>query len=130
MTVAQAATAKRLVDAKGRSVTFIQLDAGTDDANQPWRGKADARATPANSVTLIAAFVPPSGVALGAEMALAEDLVKRSEQIMLVAPGTDQRDFSAYDEVIDTDGTRWKIIFSDLLKPAEIAILWSIGVRR
>jgi hypothetical protein len=119
-----------LADLPGRSVTVIKLDDSVDDAAKPWRGASDARSTPAASSTQTAVFVPPTGSGLGS-LVQQEELIKRSEQIMLIAPGAaSSDDLSDFDEVIDTDGSRWKITFTEVLAPSDVTLLYAIGVRR
>lgn len=129
--VALANTAQRLVqNTPGRNVTFIELDSTAVDVNKPWRGTATPRVTPKASSAQVAVFVPASGSGLGFRSSQ-DELVKRSEQIMLVAPGAaNTDDLQQFDEVIDQDGSRWKIVFADVLSPADVPVLYAVGVRR
>ena len=132
MTVVQADKARSLIAKKGRLVSFIKLDITPADSSKPWRGAADARATPASTVANVAAvFVPPSSAqALGFRMQTSQ-LDERVEQIAIVSTGgTVQTDLSDYDEVIDSDNSRWKIEFVEKLAPAEVNILYFVGMRR
>lgn len=130
MTIAQAEKAKAIIQAKGRTVTFIKLDRGDDDTDKPWRGKNDPRATPAASLDVPIVAVPPSGVtSLGLSVASTE-LVKRSEQILIAAPGNSAEDLLSYDEVLDGSKT-WKINGGETLQHDDgPAVLYYVGVRR
>lgn len=131
MTAAKADSALAKIAAKGRAVTFIKLDATVTDAAKPWRGNVDPRDTPEASVSTSAVFVPPaSASSLGLSRRLDQD-VKRVEQIAIVSTGgTDQTDLTTMDEMIDTDLTRWKVVFVEALKPATVNILYFVGLAR
>ena len=131
MTIGQANTALSLIAANGRTVTFIKLDADATDTDKPWRGNAAPRAVPEASVVTSAVFVPPSSASqLGLSRKI-QDEVKRVDQIAIVSTGgTVQTDLSNMDEVIDTDGSRWKIMFVETLQPASVKILYFVGLIR
>lgn len=133
MTVAQADKARTIVAAKGRLVSFVQLSRADDDTDKPWRGSTNPRAVPAATVADVpVVVVPPSGVtALGFSMEPAE-LLKRAEQIMIAAPGSAvTEDLEAFDEVVDTDGSIWKIGPTQALRYDDgPTILYYFGVRR
>jgi len=118
------------VQEAGRSVTFRRLSRTVDDPAKPWRGAASPRATVDASVTATAVVVSPGqGVALGLATEDSE-LVKRSQEIMIVALGaTSTDDLTTFDEVLD--GTvLWKIQKVDKLKPANTTLLYFVGVSR
>lgn len=131
MTIAQANKALRLIAAKGRAVTFIKLNETVSDAAKPWRGNVDPRDTPEASLSTSAVFVPPSSAsALGLSRRLDEE-VKRLEQIAIVSTGgADQTNLAEMDEIIDTDLSRWKIMFVEVLQPASVKILYFVGLER
>ena len=133
MTARQADLAQRLISTKGRTVTFIKLNKTTTDPNKPWRGNADPRNPPEASSSQVAVFVPISSAAMLSQRTLQDELVKRSEQMCLVGPGSQSTDdLTEFDEILDSDGTRWKINFADVLQPGDkqFRILYSLGVRR
>lgn len=131
MTVAQANLALRLVAARGRTVSFQKLDRAVDDSAKPWRGKADARATPEASVDVPTVFVPPSSAAKLGLSVSQEELVKRSSQIAIAAPGgSSTDDLSEFEVVLDTDGTEYKILFVEVLKPADTRIVYFVGLKQ
>lgn len=113
----------------GRSVTFIAFDATSSDVSQPWLGPTDPRATPSATLPLDAAFVEPDAAdALGHTISL-QDLIQRSEQILIVSPGA-AVDLSVYQEVIDSDASRWKIEGFEILKPGDDVVLSFVGLKR
>ncbi len=123
------ATAQRLITKFGRAVTLVAFDEAPADVSKPWQGAADARAT-GTTVALDAAFVQPGGDAL--ELGFSTeivDLMKRSEQLLIVSLGA-TADLTIYEEVIDTDLSRWKITGIQTLKPGTDVILGFIGVKR
>jgi hypothetical protein len=129
--VSLAATAKRLITANGREVTFVRFNRTAADAAKPWKGAADPRTDPDASETLDAVFVEPSSAVRLGISTVNSELVKRSTQILIAAPGSDfAEDLSTFEEVIDSDGVKWRITTSEKLKPAEVTLLYFIGVAR
>ena len=123
-----AATAKRLVEANGRQITFIRPDETPDDPAKPWLGSTGAD----TSTLLYGVFVPPNTVRQFGLTALGEGtdfkgLVSISEQIAIVFPETE--DLREYTHLLD--GTvRWGIIGIQVLRPGATQILAFVGVRR
>lgn len=125
--VALAATAQRLIQENGRSISLISFNATAADANKPWRGATDPRVSPSASLTLYGCFVEPSSAIRLGMSTETSDLLKRSTQIVMVASTAD---LSSYNEIIDSDTTRWKIEGMEKLKPGETTLLYFIGVKR
>ena len=111
----------------GRTVTLVQLDSGTVDPAEPLYGPTDPRATPVASVTLPAVFVDPSAVENLGRMAQREDWVARSTQVAVVAT---TQDLIKYNELIDTDGSRWRITGMRMLTPGLLPLAAYVGVAR
>jgi len=123
------ADAGALITEFGRAVTFVGFDTTEQDAAQPWLGPADPRTVPDATLAVDAVFVEPDSTrALGLSTE-DNDMVKRSEQIMILSPGAAE-DLSSYQEVIDFDTTRWKIVGTQVLRPAETIVLAFVGVKR
>lgn len=126
-----AATAKRLVDQSGRSVTLNRFDQSPPDDDIPWEGPADPSDTPDATATVIGCFVPlETGKSLGLET-LDVDLMKRTAEVCLVAPGTISPpfDLATANELVD-DSVSKRVTFVRTLKPASITLLYFIGVAR
>jgi hypothetical protein len=124
-----AATANRLIVRNGRVVTFRQFNQTPNDSNKPWRGPTNPRAG-ATEVTVSAAFLSPTRADLLGVSRKDDELVKRTVQIALVAPGPDvTADLSVFHEIVDESST-WQIIWVELLRPAETRILYFVGVGR
>jgi hypothetical protein len=124
------ALSRKLIAREGRSVTFSKLVATSADAARPWKGAARNVGDPpplTGGVTTIAVFLP-DGAGFG-KMIEDNELFKSSEQMLLVAPPESGEDLGAYDVV--TDGSvRWKINIAKELKPADLTVLFAMGVSR
>lgn len=122
------ATARVLLKENGREVTFIAHNTTLNDNTQPWEGPADARTAPSKTSKMDAVFFNPGERDRLGKTFVSEDLVNRSEQIMMVIPptGVNVEDFQ---EVID-DGTYWKVTGSEVFKPGKIVALAYVGVSR
>lgn len=127
---ALAKTAKRLVDAAGRQVTFVQYNQAPSDSAKPWLGPSDPRETPEQS-HLLKAVAVDVGTALRLGMAtISEDLLRRTSQFFIVAPGPDfAGDLRAVHEVVD-EATRWSVVNVQTLRPADVTLLHYVAVGR
>lgn len=122
-----AADALELVTEAGRSVTLVELNNTPADAQKPWRGATDPRLVPTATLAVPAVFVEPSSAQwLGLHLEIS-DFVKKSSQIAIVASTADLK---SYNEIIDTDSTRWRITGMEQLKPASTSLLYFIGLTR
>ena len=124
------ATAKRLINKRGRSIELIRLDESAANTSRPWKGPPS---TPSETtLPLKGVFVPPNTVrqfglsALGLGTQL-EDMISMSDQVIIVAQG--EVDLRIFTEVLD-DGMRWGIFASQILKPGDVTLLGFLGVRR
>lgn len=123
------ATAQRLVDVNGGDVTFRQFEQDPANPAEPWDGPADPRGSLAAELVQRAVLVQPTGISALGIAYVTTDLLKRSEQIMIVA-GTDGVDLSEFNEV-DTIGGSYKIVGIERLQPDGATILlWYVGVAR
>ena len=122
-----AKTAKKLIDRFGRQVTFKRLAQSSADPDRPWEGPVDPHGTPDASQQLTAVFA--TSESLGEE-AVSPEMVRRSEQFLLAAPGPDvSYDLSTFTEVED-GGVAWKIQDVEVLRPGDTTILYIFGVKR
>ncbi len=123
-----AATALRLIEDKGREITFLKFDDTPDDLAKPWAKNANLRIGPASvSTTLFATSVHPTDINVLGVRIRDNDLMKQLREILIIAPGTFQGDLKEYQELDDGD-RRFRITFMEQLKPANITILWYAGV--
>jgi len=126
-----AADAKTLIEGTGRSVTFNRFDQSPANASKPWEGPADPIGTPDATATIYGTFVPPTDGRLLGLGGVDEDLLKRSEQICIVAPGTTSPPFDLLTANQVVDGTtKWKVTFTQTLKPGDVVLLYFIGVAK
>lgn len=121
------ATAQRLVENFGRPVTFVLFEDDPADPAKPWRGAADPRSPAESEIAGSAVAVPPSSASQLGLRVDHVDFVKRSDQILIAFAETD---IEEYDEVLDSDGVRYKIEGVEKLRPAETTLLFFVGVRR
>lgn len=123
--------AKKLVAENGRDVTFVRFDQVKADPNKPWRGPTDPRATPDATATVRGVFVPiTEGEALGLR-SMDRDLMKRTSELLLVAPGgtTPPFDLATANEIVD-GGVNKRITFVETLRPNVVTLLYFVGVAR
>jgi len=125
----QIASAKRQIAAKGRIVEFRQLDVAPADRAKPWRGAENPRqtGTGANLVSASAVFVPITGQTKLGSRAIPDALLLEMEQTLITAPDTPIDDFN---EIVDADGTTWRILLMDVLRPGDATIMYFLGVAR
>lgn len=118
-----AGTAQRLIDKTGRLVQVQRLDKTPADGDKPWKGAGTP--TVAQEKELKATFVPASG-GLGRDL-VDEELLKRVEQVALVAPtDVNLEDFNLF---VD-GGSKWRVEWVQVLKPADLVLLYIFGVKR
>lgn len=125
-------TARKLVEkfGKKRIVQILKFSEDEQDPSKPWKGSSNPRLVPDFDVTTEAVFISPSSAVRLGILTIDDDLVKNSEKIMIIAPGqTITEDLRLADEVID-EAERWKVAGVSTLKPAEVVLLYYIGVKR
>lgn len=125
-----AATAKALVDANGRDVTINRLDQAPDNPDKPWNGPTDPGSNPDATATVKGCFVSTDERVLGG-ITIDDDLLKRTKEVCLVAPGTVSPPFDLMTANEIVDGTvHKKVTFVQRLKPATVTLLYFMGVAR
>lgn len=122
-----AATAERLIAKSGRAITLVKFDRTVETPTKPWRGAEEPRGSNATETPTVGVFVEPSSATKLGMSAEVTDLLKRSQQMIMLST---QVDISAYNEVVDSDSTRWKIIGMEKLRPGETTLLYFVGVKR
>lgn len=119
-----AATAKRLIDKHGRSVTVVKRGKQPSDSNKPWRSQA---APVTDEVTGIAVFVNSSDLGY---MVRDEENTKRSVKVALFAADDDGgNNLETFDEIRD-GSVKWQISKAEVLFPADTRILYMFEVAR
>lgn len=126
-----AATAARLIEASGRTVTLLKYNRDPADAGEPWRGPITSaepsEAEGGAAVPATAVFVPASGGGFGSKATDREQtLVRDAQQIALVASnsidGADLREFDALRDGADV----WKIVSAEELRPGSTSLVWEV----
>lgn len=113
-----------LIEDTGREVTFEVLSGEAVDPSMPWRGAMaqEAEATHEQFAT----FVPPSD-GLGREM-VSPEMLSRVQQVCLVGPSA-EFDLNKTTTVID-GGVKWAVDWINELRPANVSLLFAIGLKR
>lgn len=126
--------AKRLINKNGRDIILKRGTRQPFDANKPWgpRTKNPSPGNEGKSLAVRGVFVPPNtvrefGITSLGEGTLMEDMIKVSQQIVIIA-GIDE-DMRVFSEIIDR-GETWGIQGIQVLRPGEIQLLSFVGVRR
>lgn len=122
----QIALAQRLIQKNGRTVALQLLSSTAADATKPWKGAATP--TVAQTQSASAVFLPASGSMDLGSLGIDKELLKRVEQVAMVAglPGTDLASFTT---VLD-GSSRFKIDWVRTLKPSDDTVLYVFGVTR
>lgn len=131
-----AATAKRLIEANGRTVTLRKENRLPADNSKPWRGP-DTTAAPdvsegGASLTVLACFVGVSGTSLGKRAKdVADASLKDLQSVALVASSSlsGTPDLSQFDTLIDGSQI-YRIIATEELRPSTLSIMWELGLAR
>lgn len=118
------AFAQRIIKKNGRPIVFQLLSATPADATKPWKG-AQAP-TVAKSFSTYGAFVPLTGRVDLSSMAIDDEMLKRVEQVVLVAGGTE---LDAYNQIVDTAIT-YRIDWFKKLRPGPTTFLYAFGACR
>lgn len=123
-----AATAKRLIEANGRDITFEQSDRTPSDATKPWRGVNQPNVAAGQAtVTVKAAVVPSTGGRFGRTRTADGDLVQTHDEVALVASDSlpSGVDLKQYDRVVD-DTRSWRIVGVQELRPATKSVIFEV----
>ena len=121
--------AQRLINNNGRQITLVQFSDTPTDTSRPWKGRDEDDDI---KVQMIGVFVPPNTVRQFGLLSLGAgtewmDMIAKSEQIVIVSQG--EIDLQEFTQVIDGT-TKWGVLASQVLRPADRNLLGFIGVRR
>jgi hypothetical protein len=116
--------AKRLLKSAGRPIKLRIANESSFNASRPWEGPSSGDD---RYIFLDGVFVEPdSAIRLGTGIEF-DDLVSKSEQIIIVSPG--ETEFQQSIEVLD-DGIVWGITNIQILRPGLVTLLAFIGIKR
>lgn len=119
--------ASELIEEFGREVAFVELGDVAANPAQPWLGASGLRSSPKQTLLLNAVFVEPESMERLGNDAVTEDFIKKSQQIAIVYSPVELK---VFDEVIDIDGSRWRIIDLSKLKPGPLLVLYFVSLKR
>jgi hypothetical protein len=123
-----AATAQRLIEANGRSVTLVERSSTPEDASKPWRGP-DEDVTPPTQTTVTGVFLSAtSETELGELLQLIDaGLIQRGQKFLMVAadslPST--LDIRAQASVLD-GAQSWAVQEVATLQPGSTPLLHAL----
>lgn len=119
--------AKELLTEEGKLITLQQLGSESSDPAKPWKGmEQDNVVMEYRSVPC--AFIAPIGKDLGI-ITVDKDLLKRTSKVAICAAVAEDLE-DIITRIKDTDGTIWKVIWSQTLRPAEQTIIYIFGIAR
>ncbi len=127
------ATAKRLIEANGRSITLISDPTAPASASEPERGPDFS--TGSTEATVIGAFVPAAGSGFGKDVMRvpgAESLHEFEEFILVAATSLEavtSVDINNFDRVRD-GSTMWTLGMVETLRPADDEIIYQLGIKK
>jgi hypothetical protein len=116
---------QKLINASGRLITIERLSGTAQDSTKPWKGAGTP--TVEKSIKQKGTFLIHEGRRDLGFLGLDEELLKRVEQIVLVAPGT--VDLTDYNAILDNT-VRYSIEWLRILKPGSVTCLYVFGVKR
>lgn len=111
----------------GRPITLVQLDASPTNPAQPWKGNTDVRGEPIASLTVNGVFVEPESLERLGKQRQSNDFVKSAEQVIIIIY---DGPLGQYDEVIDSDASRWVVHNVQELGPGDKILLHYLRVQR
>lgn len=120
-----AATAARLIEENGRSVTVVKHGAYSQDSEKPWRGQSTY---PEAAVTGFAAFVPKTQL-VGTFAMQEEGILRESEYALFAADSDEGYNLEGFDAIVDRDVT-WRIMKTEVLAPGTKRVLYLFEVTR
>ncbi len=121
-----AATAKRLIDKNGRTLTFRKRSSTPKDPAKPWRGNVE---TPAAELTPKGVVLPISGTDFGDSVFTDFELFKTYTKFAMiaansVATGNDLQTFST----VEDGGRAYTIGEVAELKPGPVPLVYFVGL--
>lgn len=122
-------TAKRLIDANGRTITVNQKQTTSADTDKPWR---EATGGNANTFTVIGVEASSRSTNTAAKRtSFIEGAILREEQSAFIVNALDagDRDLSVYDELVDGNDV-YSIDAIDSLKPGPIVVIYEFIVSK
>ena len=119
--------AKELLTEDGKLITLQQLGSESADPTKPWKGIEQSNVV-MEYRNVPCAFIAPIGKDLGI-ITVDKDLLKRTSKVAICTAVAENLE-DTITRIKDIDGTIWKVIWSQTLRPAEQTILYIFGIVR
>jgi hypothetical protein len=123
--VGLAATAKRLIDANGRTITVVKFGSVPQDSDKPWRGRREYHEA---EVQGKAVFVPRT-LNLASRTEDQDGVDRQMDYFYFAANNDGGFELETFDAIVDGART-WKIASVELIAPADTRVLYQIEVQR
>lgn len=127
-------TALRLIEKRGRVVQLVKSGVARSDPDKPWRGPADDGVDDpkVDSITVTVPGLFTSAArdpirVLVSEVSTDEKDTSGKKQLLIPALSDQGQDLAKFDYVLD-GGERWSIDSGELIKPGEIAYIYTLKV--
>jgi len=116
--------AKEMIREEGRIIRLQLLGSTAEDPSKPWKGSSYDNVE--RELVAGAVFVPVVGRDLGT-IVRDQDLLKKAKHIAIVEP-IDEGLEEKVARIKDIDGTMWRVVWCQCLKPATETILYVMGL--
>ncbi len=116
--------AKEMICEEGRTIRLQLIGSSAIDHSKPWKGQAYDNVE--KELVAGAVFVPVVGRDLGT-IVKDQDLLKKAKQIAIVEPVEEDLE-EKVSRIKDIDGTMWRVVWCQCLKPATQTILYVMGL--
>jgi hypothetical protein len=122
--VRMAATAKRLIEGNGRTVTLVRLSRSPEDTDKPWRGPDLTPDPVPPAITCKAVIIPY------VEKEVDGSNIKHGDKRAYIAETSlDEIEIETYDRLVDAS-VIYKIVIASLLNPGDVRLLYELQLRR
>lgn len=116
--------AKEMITEEGRRIKLQLLGSSAEDPSKPWKGSSYDNVE--LELDVGAVFVPVVGRDLGS-IVQDKDLLKKAKHIAIVEPIAEGLEEKVA-RIKDNDGTIWRVVWCQCLKPANQTILYVMGL--
>jgi hypothetical protein len=116
------ATAKRLIDRFGRSVTLKKQSATPTDAAKPWRGSSQASDISTTALAVIVDFA--------LEEAESDHVQRGDKRAYVAQDSAPEIDLSSYDRLVEADGQTWQIVRAETINPGDTKLMYDLQLRQ
>lgn len=118
--------AKEMINDDGRKIRLQILGNTAKDLTKPWKGSSYDNVELEYEAGAI--FVPVVGRDLGT-IVQDKDLLKKAQRIVIVEPIAEALE-EKVTRIKDIDGTMWRVVWCQCLRPATETILYVMGLAK